>query len=131
MLHAGAYRQVAVDSSVHGNADPHHLVMMLFDGWFEAINQAKGALQAGDIETKCASIGRAIRLIHEGLCCALDSERGGALARDLRALYEYVMKELTLANLRNDSARLDHCVTVMRPIRDAWAAIRPGAPKLS
>ena len=128
---AGAYRQVAVDSSVHGTADPHRLVVMLFEGWFEAVNQARGAMQAGDIATKCAAVDRAIRIVQEGLCCALDLKNGGALARNLQAVYEYVIKELTMANLRNDTARLEHCVTVMRPLQEAWFAIRPGAPKLS
>ena len=48
---AGAYRQVGVTTGV-STASPHQLVLMLFDGFDEALAQAQGALRDGAVDTK-------------------------------------------------------------------------------
>jgi flagellar protein FliS len=60
---------------------------------------------------------------------ALDLERGGALAADLRKLYSYVALRLTHANLHNDEAALEECVRLIETLHSGWAAIadRAGA----
>ena len=52
--HCGLYQQVHLDSQVHGDASPHQMVTMLFDGLFESLAQARGALRANDIAAKKA-----------------------------------------------------------------------------
>ena len=121
---AGAYQQVGVVTGVAA-ATPHRLVLMLFDGYDEALAQALGALRDGPVETKCRAIGRAARIVDEGLKASLDLEGGGTLAADLRELYAYVSLRLVQANLHNDAAALDECRRLIRPLRDAWAAIDP------
>jgi flagellar secretion chaperone FliS len=123
---AGAYRQVGVITGV-GAASPHQLVLMLFDGFDEALAQAHGALRDGPVETKCGAIGRAARIVDEGLKASLDLTGGGTLAADLSDLYAYVSLRLLHANLHNDGEALDECRRLMRPIRDAWASISPEA----
>ncbi len=121
---SSAYRQVGVETGV-GAASAHQLVTMLYDGFFDALAQARGALQAGRIEDKGRAIGRAVRIVDEGLRAALDERKGGRLAADLKALYSYVALRLTQANLRNDAAALDECARLVEPLRDAWRAIAP------
>jgi len=121
------YRQVAVDSQVGTRSDAHHLVSLLFDGLFEAIAQARGALRAGDVPAKCKALTRAAAIVEEGLRAALDLRAGGQLARDLQELYGYVTMRLTQANLSCDEAPLDECVRLMRPLADAWVSIRTQA----
>lgn len=123
---AGAYRTVGVETGVPA-ASPHRLVTMLFDGFYEAVAQAKVALRLGDIEAKCKAIGRAVRIVDEGLKASLDVEAGGPLASDLSVLYGYVTVRLTEANLHNDGAALDECAALLEPVRSAWIAIDPGA----
>ena len=118
------YHQVGVQSQVD-SASPHHLVAMLFDGFIDAIAQARGAMQTGKIEAKGRAIGRAARIVDEGLSAGLDLAAGGALAADLADVYAYVTLRLTQANLRNDSGALDECVRLMQPLREAWASIAP------
>lgn len=119
------YREIAVHSQTDAAADSHHLITLLFDGFFEAIAQGRGAIRKGDVLTKCNSLGRAIAIVEEGLRAALDIKQGGPLARDLRDLYAYVTLRLTRANLASDEAALDECISLMRPLADAWASIRP------
>jgi flagellar secretion chaperone FliS len=122
----GLYQQVGVESQLAG-ASPHHLVAMLFDGFMEAVAKARGAMRAGDAAAKVHAVGRAIRIVDEGLRAGLDLKAGGTLARDLHDLYSYLTMRLTLANLRNDEAMLDECQRLVKPLQEAWAAIGPGA----
>ncbi|MBE0549598.1 MAG: flagellar export chaperone FliS [Rubrivivax sp.] len=123
--HCGMYQQVNLDSQLNGDATPHQMVTMLFDGLFESLAHARGALRARDIEAKGRAIGRAVRIVDEGLRSALDLRQGGPLARDLHDLYAYVAARLTHANLKNDERALDECAALMSPVREAWTAIRP------
>lgn len=118
----GLYQQVGVETRLAG-ASPHQMVAMLFDGFMEALAQARGALRERQMATKGAAIGRAVRIIEEGLRAGLDLEAGGTLARDLHELYGYLTMRLTLANLHNDEAGLAECQRLMEPLREAWAAI--------
>jgi len=124
MARAQAYHLTSVQTGVTA-ASPHHLIAMLFDGYMDAISQARGAMRAGQIETKCRALSRAVRIVDEGLKASLDMTGGGTLAADLAALYEYVTVRLTQANLHNDEARLEECQRLIKPLRDAWNSIAP------
>jgi flagellar protein FliS len=119
---AGLYQQVGVESQLAG-ASPHHLVTMLFDGFMEAVAQARGALRAGDHAVKGQAVSRAVRIIEEGLRAGLDMRAGGSLAQDLSDLYTYVTMRLTIGNLRNDEEALAECQRLMQPLREAWQSI--------
>jgi flagellar protein FliS len=116
------YHQVSVETRL-SSASPHQLVAMLFDGFMEALAQARGAMRSGQLEAKGLAIGRAVSIIEEGLRPGLDLSAGGALARDLHDLYGYLTLRLTQANLRNSEPMLDECQRLMRPLQDAWTAI--------
>jgi flagellar secretion chaperone FliS len=120
----GLYQQVGVETRVNA-ADPHQLVLMLFDGFLEALAQGRGAMRGGHRAAKGAALGRAVRIIEEGLRAGLDLRAGGALARDLDELYAYLTMRLTLANLRDDEALLDECQRLVTPLREAWLGIAP------
>jgi flagellar protein FliS len=119
---ARMYSRVGVETSVI-DASPHKLVALLFDGFFESVARAKAALAAGQPETKGLEIGRAVRIVEEGLKASLDLKGGGALATDQADLYAYVTLRLTQANLRNDAAALDECQALMQPLHQAWGSI--------
>ncbi|MDH4290131.1 MAG: flagellar export chaperone FliS [Aquincola sp.] len=122
--HADMYSRVGVETSVC-DASPHRLVALLFDGFAESAAQAKAAIAAKQTEAKGQAIGRAARIVEEGLKASLDHQAGGALAADLADLYAYIGLRLTQANLRNDMAALDECLALMQPLREAWASIAP------
>lgn len=104
-------------------ASAHGLVALLFDGFMAAVHRAKGALRSGDVAAKGQAIGHAVRIIDEGLKAALDLEAGGKLAADLSDLYAYVCLRLIQANLNSDETALDECVSLVKPLREAWHAI--------
>ena len=118
---ANAYRQVGVQSSVDG-ASPHQLIQMLFDGLLQTLHEARGALQRGEVEAKGRLLGKAVRILEEGLKGGL-SPAGGELTTNLRALYDYCVSRLTLANLRNDAALVEEVVALIEPVAQSWGAI--------
>lgn len=119
---ANAYRQVGVQSGVDG-ANPHQLIQMLFDGLLQSLNEARGAMQRGEIEAKGRLISKSVRILDEGLKGALNPAQGGEIATNLRALYSYCVARLTLANLRNDVAPLEEVVALIVPVAQSWSAI--------
>ncbi len=123
---ASAYKRVAVESSIEA-ADPHQLVHMLFDALLQAVARARGALERGDLAEKGEQIGRAVRIIEEGLKAGLNQDGGGDMARNLGALYAYSVRRLTEANLRNDGAALAEVVGLIEPVAQAWQDIRSQA----
>lgn len=121
---SAAYVKVGVETAVAG-AEPHRLIALLFDGLVDAIVQARGAMRERNAALKGRALGRAVRIVDEGLKSALDLRGGGELARDLDALYAYLLRRLTEANLRDDEAVLDECRRLVEPLRSAWRAIAP------
>ncbi|MBL8430373.1 MAG: flagellar export chaperone FliS [Dechloromonas sp.] len=122
---AESYAKVGVDAAVE-TADPHRLVLMLFDGAMTAISLARIQMQNGQIPEKGAAISKAIDLITNGLRASLDMEAGGELAERLAALYEYMAQRLLFANLKNSVAALDEVSELLTSLREAWAQIAPG-----
>ena len=117
---ASAYKQVSVETSV-GQASPHNLVEMLFDGLLVAVGAARSAMERGDI--KCKQIVVAVRILEEGLKCALNLEQGGELASNLDRLYGYCVVRLTQANARNDDAALAEVQRLIEPLAKSWKQI--------
>ncbi|SFE21553.1 flagellar export chaperone FliS [Paracidovorax konjaci] len=119
---ASVYRQVGVQSSVDG-ASPHQLIQMLFEGLMQSLNAARGSMQRGEVEEKGRHLGKAVRILEEGLKGGLNPVQGGELAGNLRALYDYCVGRLTMANLRNDLSLVEEVVTLIVPVAQSWNEI--------
>ena len=124
---ANAYQRINVETNMH-TLDQHQLVSLLYEGVLTSLATARGALARGDVATKCNAISKAVRIIEEGLSTALDIEAGGELAQNLSALYDYSLRQLILANARNDDAMLGEVMRLIEPIAQSWNDIKnPGA----
>ena len=121
------YTKVGLESGVTA-ADPHRLILMLFEGALKAIGNAKSEMQRKEIAAKGKSISHAIRIIGEGLDASLNKTAGGALAQDLSALYAYMISRLFDANLKNDTVTLDEVTRMLSELKEAWSDIRPNKP---
>lgn len=119
-----AYRNVGLETSVR-DADPHKLVVLLYEGALLAIATARHAMLSGQTEAKGRGISKAIAIIGEGLQASLDMKRGDEIAQNLSALYGYMVKRLAEANLRNDAALLDEVAGLLTELQGAWQSIRP------
>lgn len=118
---ASLYAKVGLETDVQA-ASPHRLVAMLFDGVFDAMQQAAAAIREGNVELKNRALSRAVRILDEGLRAGLNLSTG-KLATDLHELYGYVCMRLTQANLRNDLSAIEEAQRLLGPVREAWTAI--------
>ncbi len=125
---AQAYARVGVETGVAG-ANPHRLVLMLFDGALKSLSEARGHMQRREIPAKGAALSRAIQIIEEGLSASLNDPEGGGLAEQLKELYAYMTRRIVFANLKSDPRVLEEVATLLRELRGAWDSIgeRAGA----
>ncbi len=116
-----SYAAVQVGAGVEG-ASSHQLITMLFDGVYERLAQAKGAIQQNDLSLKAKKVSESMKIIM-GLRDFLDFEQGGELATNLDALYEYVQRTLMQGHIHNDPAKFDECRTLLGQVSGAWEEI--------
>ncbi len=118
---ASAYRKLDLETAV-AQADPHALVALLYDGALAAIAQARDAGRDADPARRGTATTRALRILEEGLKAALDS-RGGEIAANLRALYDYMIVRLLAANGHADDAAYAEVAGMLQQLREAWQGI--------
>lgn len=122
-----AYARVGLETDLAA-ANPHKLILMLFEGARLTITKARLHMQNNDISAKGEAISKAISIIDQGLKASLDVKAGGKLAEKLYALYEYMCQRLLVANLRNQPEVLDEVSGLLHELNEAWASIGQQAP---
>jgi flagellar secretion chaperone FliS len=118
-----AYRSVSAHGAV-ADADPHALVLTLFNATLERIAAARACIERGETVRKAGLLHSAVILIAE-LRGSLDMEKGGPLAQNLSALYGYMTRRLIHANLNSDAHAAAEVLSLLGEIRGAWSAIGP------
>ena len=126
MRSANTYKSVGLETSILG-ASPHQLVSMLFDALQQSLSVAKAAILSGDIAGKGRAIGKAVRILEEGLKAGLNAERGGEIAANLKTVYDICILRLTEANFRNDAKIVDEVSRLISPLSDGWSQIKGNA----
>jgi flagellar protein FliS len=109
-----AYRKTQV-----GTADPRELVIMCYEAAIKQLGTAREAYETGDYEAKA----RAVAKVHdtvELLMQSLDFEKGGNVARNLQALYSYVIRRLTDGDLRRDTSAFDEAARIFEDLLTSW-----------
>ena len=124
---AQAYRQVYNHSAQY--ADPHQLVAMLMDGVIVRAAAARTAIEQRDIESKALEINKAVAILN-GLRDTLDFDKGGDIAGNLEALYDYMQNRLMQASARMDVEPVDEVCQLMREIKSGWGGIEEEARRL-
>ncbi len=101
------------------NASPEQILIMLYDGAIRFCRQAMQAMDRGDTVEKSEKINRVMAIVSE-FANTLDHQVGGAIAADLDALYAYMLRELSTANLENRRASLETVETLLSDLRQTW-----------
>lgn len=117
-----AYQRIGIETGVE-SADPHKLVLMLFEGAQEALARAKLHIQCKEISEKGKMLSKAIMIIDHGLKASLDMNIGGDLALKLNSLYEYMVNQLVIANAQNNIEKIDEVNKLLFELYDAWKQI--------
>jgi flagellar protein FliS len=125
---AAQYRSVRSHGLVV-DTSPTRLVQIMFEHILTNLATAQGCmariednLPLSEVTQKLAAMRKAIQLIGQ-LNVTLDMERGGKIAQDLRALYEYMLVRLTQANAYNDTRIVSEVSNLVREIKTGWDGI--------
>ena len=116
-----AYQKDSLKQQV-ADADPHKLTLMLMSGAVERLAYAKGAIDRKDMESKSKFIAKAIAIVIN-LRDTIDMSVNEAFANNLFSLYDYMIENISQANISNDVQKIDEVLALLIPIKDAWAAI--------
>jgi len=117
-----AYQRVGVETGIE-SADPHKLILMLFEGAQEALAKARIHMQHNEIAEKGQMISKAIMIIDHGLKASLDMNAGGDLAIKLQALYDYMTHRLLVANIQNNIEIVNEVNKLLSELHGAWKEI--------
>lgn len=116
-----AYQDVGVHTAV-STANPVQIVVLLYEGAMAALQTAKGEMSRQNTLEKSRLLMKAIDII-EGLRGALDFQQGGDISVSLSDLYLYMVRQVSLANLRNDPALLDEVHQLLGVLLEAWKVL--------
>ena len=125
---AAQYRAVRSHGLV-ADASPTRLVQIMFEQILAHLATARGAMgritdnrPANEVVAKGNAVAKTLGLIGQ-LNGTLDMERGGQVATNLRALYEYMTNRLILANATNDQGVVAEVAGLVAKIKSGWDQI--------
>ncbi|HEX2385610.1 MAG TPA: flagellar export chaperone FliS [Candidatus Binatia bacterium] len=99
--------------------DKGAILLMLYNTAIELLEEAKTALERGDLAGKGVHISQAHAIISE-LLASLDFEVGGELAMNLENLYLFMLDQLMAAHIKNEPKALDAVLSILRPLYVSW-----------
>ncbi len=112
------YRSATVET-----ASPVQIVVQLYDGALRFMRQAQEGMQD---EGQRAAVGRSLSKAHAvvaELQSTLDNRHAPELCAELDRLYEFVLFQITQANIEFKPEHLEGPVKVMTELRAAWAEL--------
>jgi len=101
------------------NSSPEQILIMLYDGSIRFCRQAMLAMDEGQKTIQAEKISRAMAIVCE-FSNTLNFEAGGEIATDLDALYAFMTRELTRANIENDRKALETVEDLLAGLRETW-----------
>lgn len=100
-------------------ASPEQILVMLYDGAIRFTRQAMTGIETDQRHVMREGVSRAMAIITE-FANTLDHSVGGEIAENLDALYAFMNKQLTEANLDNDMEKLKVVETLLLDLRATW-----------
>lgn len=110
------------------SADPLKLVRICYEGAIGSLKLARDAYIARDYEAKGKALVKTLDIIHE-LNASLDMEKGGDVAKNLRALYLYMTQALIDADLKKDLKVFNAMIHMLEELESAWQELAFGQPE--
>jgi flagellar secretion chaperone FliS len=98
------------------------LVVLLYEGAIGFLLKAQEGLKERNVVQKHNHIQKALKIIEE-LKNSLNFSKGGEIAQSLNALYIFMDKHLTEANMKNDSQKIQEVINILTSLKEAWALV--------
>ncbi len=122
------YRDVRAWGRI-ADASPTRLIQLMYEELLAQLIVARGCVQRlasqrqlRDVTAKAAAISKINGILGELLGC-LNQDAGRDIAKNLLALYTYMMRRVTFANLNDDIAALEEVERLVRQLKSGWDQI--------
>lgn len=116
-----AYQKTTVNAEI-SVADPYYVTKLLYQGLFERLAQAKGAIERGDLALKAKKLSTATAIL-ENLRSTLDFSQSKSIAQGLYDIYSYMIDQVAEASLNLMTQPIDNAIRALMPIKRAWDSI--------
>ncbi len=116
-----AYQKTTVNAEI-SVADPYYVTKLLYQGLFERLAQAKGAIERGDLALKAKKLSTATAIL-ENLRSTLDFSQSKSIAQGLYDIYSYMIDQVAEASLNLMTQPIDNAIRALMPIKKAWDSI--------
>mgnify|MGYP006296836387 FL=1 len=100
-------------------ANQEKLLIMMYNGAIKFSKQAKEAINRNDYEAVNNSLVRTQDILLE-LQATLDHKKGGEIAENLDALYDYMKRRLTDANVDKEKEPIDEVIDMLNELKETW-----------
>lgn len=117
-MYAGNAYNTYKNNSVN-YASREQLLLMLLDGAVKFSKIARQAITDKDVKKSHDNIVKTENIFYE-LMATLDVEKGGAWAESLMQIYDFIVRRLTEANIKKDTAIMDEVIPLIEDVRDTW-----------
>ena len=114
------YQKTRVES-----AGKIELVILCYEKAIQCLHQARAHYEGNQLEQKACKIQMTIDIITE-LQNSLNFESGGQIARNLDALYVYVLQSLIDGDIKKDLTVFDDVSRILMELKNAWDEINTG-----
>jgi len=94
----------------------------MYEGAAKFTTMALNSMDEGDIAGKATYIRKTHDIVNE-LSVSLDLKKGGEVTARLETLYQFILRQLTLANIKSDRQALESILKVLEPLQDAWTQL--------
>ena len=101
-------------------ASPAELTLMLYEGAIKFCNIAIMSIEKNDMEKAHNNIMKTQHIIEE-FQITLNHEY--PVAKDFDAVYTYLIRKLTIANVKKDCVTLEEVLEHLRTMRDTWKEV--------
>jgi flagellar protein FliS len=108
-------------------ASPVGVLVQLYDGAIRFLREARGHMKESDVANKGIKLSKAHRIVTE-LQATLDKEKAPDLCDQLDSLYDFVLHQITEANVKNDASMVEPAIEVLQTLRAAWGEIAETQP---
>jgi flagellar protein FliS len=109
-----AYRNNQLTTS-----DPGTVLLALYQGAIDALRNAAEHASAGNVAEKGRYVLRANDIINQFLV-SLDFSVGGELAQNLADLYNHMLDQILIGNVKNDSDKFQNVAALLSTLKEGW-----------
>ncbi|PRR85244.1 flagellar export chaperone FliS [Clostridium luticellarii] len=117
MYTANAYNTYKTNSVNFASKD--QLLLMLVDGGVKFAKIGRQAILDKDAKKAHENIIKAENIFYE-LMATLDVSKAGNWGQSLMAVYDFIVRRLTDANIKKDAAIMDEVIPIIENVKDTW-----------